>query len=140
MIPINFSNYTNGQVMGTFNQTCILNQYEMLKNTTQLPQIALWLSLLVFIILGINYIILPFLKSFKHYELLKEALPGMAFAVSIWIPLILMYFTLNLNEQGIKTLEGWLKVAVGILILFTIYFYRKKIIGWFKSIQSNGSQ
>lgn len=114
---------------------CELDQYALLEQTKQLPIIVLWLSIAIFLILGFYWIVLPFLYKSEHHSMLKEALPGMAFALSIWMPLILMYFTLGLTTDGIKRLEFILTIISVVLMLGTIYYYRRRIITWFKSLQ-----
>ena len=120
-----------------FNRTCVLNQYALIETTNKLPKLALWLSIAIFIVLALYYIILPFLSKWKHYEVARESLPGIAFAMSIWLPLILMYFTLDLNESGFKTLENWLLGGVIILVAGTLYFYRRRIKEWILELKQS---
>ena len=123
------------EINNQINQTCVLNQYALVEATNKLPKIALWLSLVIFLILAINYIVLPFLTKWKYYELAKEALPGCAFAVSIWLPLILMYFTLDLTEVGFKKLETILLIVTIAIAVFSIYWNRRIIIDKIKSLK-----
>lgn len=116
-------------------KVCELNQYAMLEATNKLPIVCLYLSLAIFIILGFNWLIVPFLYKWKYYEDLKEGLPGMAFAVSIWLPLILMYFTLNLTEKGFKYIEDGLIFFVLIVIATQIYYHRRRIQTWIRLLQ-----
>lgn len=116
-----------------FNNTCVLNQYAMLDATQKLPSIAFWLSLGVVALLAFNWIVLPFLYKWKYYETLKEATPGMAFALSIWVPLILMYFTLDLTEQGFKELEAILLIVAALYFITVMIYNRGHIRDWIKA-------
>ena len=122
------------QAPNTSGYLCELNQYALIEATNKLPIVCLYLSLAIFFILGFNWIVLPFLHKWKYYDDLKEALPGMAFALSIWLPLILMYFTMDLNAKSFKTLEMWLTIFAGLLVLSVAIYYRKKIIDFIKGI------
>jgi hypothetical protein len=120
-------NLTMGNISTDYNKVCVANQYAMLEATNKLPIICLWLSIAVFTILGFYWIILPFLDKWKYYETLKEILPGFAFAISIWLPLILMYFTIKTDEAGFKSIEGWLTFGAILLIVAVVYNRRKQI-------------
>ena len=131
----NFSSSMYSSINDEFNRTCVLNQYALIETAKKLPIIALYLSIAIVVILGVNWIVLPFFNGWKHYDLWREALPGMAFAVSIWLPLILMYFTLDLNELGFKNLENVLLGICIVVVISVAIYYRRRIISWFQSVK-----
>jgi hypothetical protein len=79
---------------------------------------------------------MPFFKEWKYYEDINDALPGMAFAISIWLPLILMYFTLDLTTSSFKNLERILLVITIIIVLISLWFNRERFFKWKKDLES----
>ena len=134
-VTMNFSGSMYSSIYDKFNLTCELNQYALAQNTNRLPIICLYLSLAIVVLLGFFWIVLPWLTKWKYYELAKESIPGMAFVLSIWLPLILMYFTLKFTEKSFKVLESWLVVFAVMIILSTVWFYRWRILAWFQSLK-----
>jgi signal transduction histidine kinase len=137
-MDLNITNVSYGMENVFNNHTCVLNQYAMVEATARLPIICLWLSIAIFLILLTYYIVLPFFKSWKHYDLWKEALPGFAFALSIWLPLILMYFTLDFSKVNIKAIEKYLLWFSIVLVISVAIYYRRRIKEWL--VQHNSSQ
>ena len=117
----------------SFNQTCITNQYAVIEATKKLPIIALWLSIAIFILLAFIWLVLPFIRTKINEEQWKDTLIGITFVTSIWLPLILMYFTLDFNEIQLKKLETILFIGAAILALITIYWNRRNIKKWLQT-------
>lgn len=139
MINITLNGSSMYDSVTQFQQTCELNQYALIENTARLPIVCLWLAVTICSVLAIWWIILPFLENkWKHYELAREALPGIAFVCSIWLVLILMYFTLELTEQGFKDLELWLTIFATLLVLFSLWWNRKTIVNFIKKLREDG--
>jgi hypothetical protein len=113
-----------------------LNQYQLIENTQRLPKIAFWLSVAVFVFLFINYWqVLSFLNKWKYYPQIENAFAGFAFATSIWIPLILFYFTFSLNEATTKVIEQYVVYLLIAVIILGLLLNSKRIINWFKGLK-----
>ena len=87
------------------NTTCELNQFKLIEGTAKLPKLCFYLSLAVLLTLFIHYTIIPWFKDWKHYDYISDALPGFAFAMSIYLVIILFLFTFQLSDVEIARLS-----------------------------------
>ena len=114
----NFTSLTVALNNSSPNDVCMINQYAVINSTAQLPILAFWFSVAIIAFLFIHWSIMPLFRKQDWFPYVQDTFLIFATISSIWVPLILMYFTFHLDSDAWNVIEN--NILYGVLVVFVV--------------------